>query len=108
MGRTETLQQIKEAEARVLAMKREAEAEKERILRESRRGELELQEGLRKEGEERYSKLIAEAKQVVTGEREAILEKGRRDAKKVKDEGMKNFEKAVERLVGKFKGALDA
>ena len=52
--------------------------------------------------------VASEAKQVVAGEREAILEKGRRDAKKVKDEGMKNFEKAVERLVGKFKGALDA
>ncbi len=108
MGKTETLQQIKETEAKVLSMKREAEAESERILKQARRSELELQEALSKESEARCNKVIADARAVVALEREAILEKGRREAKRVREEGMSNFNKSVERLVGDFKGALNA
>ncbi len=108
MGRTETLQSIKEAEANALRMRREAEAERELVQKEARRKDLELQDALRKEGEERYNGVLTEARQIVSKERELILEKGRRDAKKVKDEGMRNFDVAVAWLVGKFKGALNA
>ncbi len=108
MGKTETLQRIKEAEAKVLAMKREAEAECERILKQARRAELELHEAMSKDAEARCNKVIADAKSAVSREREAILDKGRREAKRIREEGMSNFNKSVEWLVGDFKGALDA
>jgi len=108
MGRTETLQQIKEAEAKALNMRKEAEEERETILREARKKDLELQDALRKEAEEMYNKVMAEARRVISKEREAILERGRLEAKSVKDEGMKNFDIAVAWLAGKFKGAVNA
>jgi len=108
MGRVETLQRVKEAEARVQEMKRQAEAEKDKVLKEARRAELGLQDRLRKEGEERYNKIITEARQAAAIEREAVLDQGRRDAGKVKEESTKNFEKAVARLVERFKGAVNA
>ena len=108
MGRVETLQRVKEAEAKVQEMKRQAEAERDRILKDARRAELELQDNLRNEGEEGYNKVVAEAKQAAAIEREAVLDQGRREAKDVKDEGTKNFEKAVAKLVEKFQGAVNA
>jgi vacuolar-type H+-ATPase subunit H len=108
MGRVETLQQVKEAEAKVQEMKREAEAERDKILKDARRTELNLQDQLRKEGEEGYNKVVAEAKQAAAIEREAILDQGRREAKGVKAEGTKNFEKAVAKLVERFEGAVNA
>ena len=108
MDRVETLRKIKEAEARAAEMRKEADAEKERILKEARRTELDLQERLRKEADDRYGKVMADARQAVAAEREVTLEKGRREAARIKSEGMGNFEAAVERLVGKFKGAVNA
>jgi len=108
MGRVETLQRVKEAEAKVQEMKRQAEAERDRILKEARRAELELQDQLRREGEERYSKIVTEAKQAAAIEREAVLDQGRRDGAKVKEESTKNFEKAVAKLVERFQGAVNA
>lgn len=89
-------------------MKKDAEGERDLVLKEARKKNLELQDALRKEGEERYNSVIAEAKRFVEKERGIILERGRHDAKKVKDEGMGNFDVAVAWLVGKFKGALNA
>ena len=108
MGRVETLQQIKQAESRVAAMKAAAEAEKEKVLKEARRAEMELHESLRKEGEEKYSRVIAEAKQSIDKERETILEGGRQEASAVKSKGKENFERAVGWLVEKLKGAVNA
>ena len=99
---------MKEAEAKVHEMKRQAEAERDRILKEARRAELELQDQLRREGEERYSKIVTEAKQAAAIEREAVLDQGRRDGAKVKEESTKNFEKAVAKLVERFQGAVNA
>jgi len=99
---------VKEAESKVQEMKREAEAERDKILKEARRAELNLQDQLRKEGEEGYNKVVAEAKQAAAIEREAILDQGRREAKEIKAEGTKNFDKAVAKLVERFEGAVNA
>ncbi len=106
MNRTETLQRIKDAEAKVTTMKQEAEAEKVRILKDMRREELELQDTLRKEAEAQYNKVIAEARNTASKEREQIIVKGKHEAESVKAEGMKGFEQAVAWLVKRFKGAV--
>ncbi len=89
-------------------MKKEALDEKEKMLREARKSELDLQDALRKEAEDRYAKVIAEMRKVIAAEKQAILEKGQKEAQRIKDEGSRNFEEAAKRLVGKFKGAVDA
>jgi len=108
MDRAETLQRVKDAEAKAAAMKRDAEAERDRILKDLRRTELELQDSLRKQAEAEYDRVLAQAKLVISKEREAIIENGKKEAEAVKAKGMEGFEKAVKWLVEKFKGALNA
>ncbi len=108
MGRTETLQRIKDAEKKVLAIRKDAEAEREKILKDARRAELELQDKLRGDAEEQFNKILEEARRQVAKERETILGKGRAEATTIKELGKENSMKAVAWLVEKFKGAVNA
>ena len=108
MKKAETLLEIKGAEAAIQDMKRAAEAERDRIVREARREALELQDRLRREADERAAAILQDADAVIGKERDAILAKGRAEAEALKAAGMANVDRAVEVVARKFQGALDA
>lgn len=108
MKKEETLQQIKEAEKEAHREKESALAERERILRDARREGFELRESLRKTSEKRQEEILKQVDAATAPEKERILEHGRRDAETLRKEAQANVERAVDRLIEKFKGALNA
>ncbi len=107
MGKEETLQKIKDAEAEVRKAKAAAADEKERILRDARREAFELRETLRAEAEKRQVEVLKSGDAAIAREREAALEKGRREAEALRTEAQSNIDRAVDRLIEKFKGAVN-
>ena len=108
MRKEETLQKIKATEGQVRGMKETVLAERERILRDARREAFELREQLRREAERRHAEIIHEAEVAIARETEQILAAGRRDADALKAKADANLERAIDRLIEKFKGALNA
>ena len=108
MKKEETLQRIKEAEGQVRGSKESVLAEQERILRDARREAFELREKLRKEAEARHEEILREAEAAAARETERVLASGRNDAAALKSKAEANIDRAIDRLVGKFKGAINA
>ncbi len=108
MRKEETLQKIKATEGQVRGMKETVLAERERILRDARREAFELREQLRREAERRHAEIIHEAESAIARETEQILAAGRRDADALKAKADANLGRAIDRLIEKFKGALNA
>ena len=108
LNKGELLLEIKHAEAVIRGMKEAAGRERDRIVREARREALELQDALRKEADEAAAAILKKAEQALAGEREAILAGGRRNAEALKAAGMANVDRAVQLVLAKFQGALDA
>ncbi len=108
MRKEETLQRIKAAESQVRGTKETVLAERDRILRDARRDAFELRETLRRQAESRYAEILKEAEAVTSGETEAILAAGRTEADSVKAEAATNLDRAIDRLIERFKGALNA
>jgi V/A-type H+-transporting ATPase subunit G/H len=104
----ETLQKIKAAEGQVRGTKEAVLAERERILRDARREAFELREELRRTAERRHAEIIHEAEAAISRETEQILAAGRKGAEALKAKADTNLERAVDRLIEKFKGALNA
>ncbi len=107
MGREETLQRIKDAEAEVRQAKAAAADEKERILRDARREAFELGESLRAQAEKRQEEILKAGDAAIAREKETALEKGRREADTLRTQARSNIDRAVDRLIEKFKGALN-
>ena len=108
MGKEETLRQIKVAEADSRRAKEAALEDRERILRKAREEALGLQDSARRSAEERQAAIIETAASETRQEAEAILEQGRVDSGVLRAEGERNLERALEFVVSKFKGALNA
>src|SRR5436309_13378822 len=108
MRKEETLQKIKATEGQVRGMKETVLAERERILRDARREAFELREQLRREAERRQAEIIHEAESASARGQEKSLAAGRRDADALKAKADANLERAIDRLIEKFKGALNA
>ena len=108
MRKEETLQKIKVTEGQVRGMKETVLAERERILREARREAFELREQLRREAERRHAEIIHEAEAAIARETEKVLAAGRREAEVLTAKADANLERAIDRLIEKFKGALNA
>jgi len=108
MSKAETLQRIKEAEGQVRGTKEAVLAERERILRDARREAFELREELRRTAERRHAEIIHEAEAAIARETAQILVAGRRQADALKAKANANLERAIDRLIEKFKGALNA
>ena len=108
MRKEETLQKIKAAESQVRGTKETVLVERDRILRDARREAFELRETLRRQAETRYAEILKEAEAVMARQTEAILATGRDDADSVRAEAATNLEHAIERLIERFKGALNA
>ena len=108
MRKEETLQKIKAAEGQVRGAKEAVLAERERILRDARRDAFELRERLRREAEKRHDEILREAKAPTAREAEKLLELGRKDAAARKAKAEANLDRAIERLIEKFKGAVNA
>lgn len=108
MQKEETLHRIKEAEEQVRREKTVALEERERVLREARRKGFELRESLRKAAETRQEEVFRQVDATTTGERERIVAGGRKQAETLRKEAEANIERAVDRLIEKFKGAVDA
>ncbi len=108
MAREETLQRIKATEADVRASKGVALEDKERILREARKEAFELRESLRAQAEKRQDEILKAGDTVTSREKEALLAKGRQEAETLRAEARSNVDRAVDRLIEKFKGALNA
>lgn len=108
MKKAETLLEIKRAEEEIRGMKTAAERERDRILRDARREVLELQDRVRGDVDGHANAILREAEGELAKERETILAKGRKDADALKSKGAANVDRAVEKVLAKFQGALDA
>ncbi len=108
MEKEETLHRIKDAEEQIRRDKAAALDEKERILREARVKGFELREALRKQAEQRQDEILRQADASSAAERERILAAGRRDADALRKQAEASIERAVDRLIEKFQGAVNA
>lgn len=108
MGKEETLRQLKAAEADVVRTKQAAADERERIMRTAREESMELLEEARRKAEERQAAILASAEAETAWRKDAILAEGRQQTEILRTEGQRNVDRAVEFLVEKFKGALNA
>jgi len=108
MGKEETLLKIKAAEAEIHAMREDAGRERDRILRDARREALELRDWLREEAEDRYRAVLAEGEKPVTADRDRILAAGRTGADEVRNRGRANLDRAVDLVLQRFRGVLNA
>ena len=108
MRKEETLQKIKAAESQVRGTKETVLVERDRISRDARREAFELREALRRQAETRYAEILREAETVTARQTRAILATGREEADSVKAEAGTNLERAIDRLIERFKGALNA
>ena len=108
MRKEETLQKIKAAEGQVRGAKEAILAEREKILRDARRDAFELRERLRREAEKRHDEILREAEAPRARQAEKLLELGRKDAAALKGKAEANLDRAIERLIEKFKGAVNA
>lgn len=108
MDKEETLQRIKEAEAEVRREKGTALEERERILRDARKEAFELRESLRGQTEARQAEILKAGDASASREKDALLAKGRQEAETLRTEARSNIDRAVDRLIEKFKGAQNA
>lgn len=108
MKKEETLLRIKDTERHVRATKEAVLVERERILREARREVFELREQLRRQAEARHDEIVRTAGVATARETEKLLVAGRRDAAALKAKADANLERAIDRLIEKFKGAVNA
>jgi V/A-type H+-transporting ATPase subunit G/H len=108
MSKEETLQRIKQVEAQIRTMKEEAEREREATLRNSRREALELTDQFQQKAEARYREIVSAAETEIASERERLLAAAREDAARMTAQGKANVERAVDLVVGKFRGAIRA
>src|SRR2546425_12781454 len=108
MRKEETLQKIKAAESQVRGTKETVLVERDRILRDARREAFELRETLRRQAETRHAEILQEAEAVMARPTEALLGPGRGEADSGRAEAATNLERAIERLIERFKGALNA
>jgi len=108
MGKAETLQRIKEAEAQIRTTKEEAEHERERALRSARGEALDLLDKYREQAEARYREILTAAEAAVAHERDRMLAAAREDAAQMVARGKANVDKAVDLVLAKFRGALRA
>lgn len=108
MGKAETLQRIKEAEAQIRTTKDEAERERERALRSARREALELLDTYREQAEARYREILTAAETAIAHDRDRMLAAAREEAARMIARGKANVDKAVDLVLAKFRGALRA
>jgi len=108
MKKEETLQRIKEVEDQVRRSKDEVLAERERVLRTARRDSLDLRDALRAQAEGRGEAILKAAEAAIAKEKEGLLAAGRRGAADLRGQADANIDRAVDRLIEKFKGALNA
>lgn len=108
MGKAETLERMKAAEAQIRATKEAAAQEREVALRNARREALELLEKFREQAEARYREIVSGAEAAVASERDKMLDAARADAARMSARGKENIDKAVELVVEKFRGAIRA
>lgn len=108
MNKEETLHRIKSVEEEVRRSRDGAQAERERILRNARKEILELRDGLRAEAEKHGGAILREAETTIAIAKERILADGRREAATLRAMADSNMDRAVERLIERFKGAFHA
>lgn len=108
MGKAETLQRLKDAEAQIRTMKEEAERERERTLRSARREALDLLDKYRAQAEARYREIVTAAEAAITTERDRMLAIAKEEAARMADRGKANVDKAVDLVLAKFREAIRA
>lgn len=108
MGKAETLQKIKAAEAQIRATKEAAAQEREVALRTARREALELLETFREQAETRYREILGATQAGVASDREKLLAAARAEAARMTARGKESLDHAVELVVEKFRGAIRA
>jgi len=80
--------------------------EKERIIKEAKRDSLEIVERSKRESNEIFRKILAEAEGEVELEKKIIINRGEVEASKYEEKAKKNIDKAVERIVSRFEEEL--
>lgn len=108
MTRAEILSQIKQAEEEAKAKVVIANESKNKKISDA---SAQLREIIRKAEEDARSSAdseLNEAKKVIKGEREKIVQKGVSDAIEIKNTAKKNVDKAVSFILNEFERATDA
>ena len=108
MGKEETLLKLKDAESQIRSMKEAAERDREAALRNARREALELLEKFREQADARYREILNDAERAVASERDKMLAAARAEAAQMSARGRESIDKAVDLVVGKFRGAIRA
>jgi len=106
MGKAETLQRIREAEAQIRTTREAAERDHEKTLRAARGEALDLLETYREQAEARYRETLTAAETAVAADREKMLASAREEAMRTIGRGQANVDKAVDLVLAKFRGAL--
>jgi V/A-type H+-transporting ATPase subunit G/H len=108
MDKEETLHRIKSVEDEVRRAKQDAQGEREKVIRAARRESLDLRDALRAQAEKRAEQILRDADSAIAVEKERTLAEGRGQAAAMKAMAEANLDRAVERLLEKFKGAIHA
>ncbi|MEE8199418.1 MAG: hypothetical protein V3R46_04740 [Thermoplasmata archaeon] len=107
-SKLKTLDRIREVEREVHGLKAQAEAERERLLREAQREALNLEDDLRDKAEEAFREILAAARERIESQRQDILAEGRQEADALKEAARTHAESAVQQLLKKFEEAIHA
>ncbi len=108
MGKAETLQKIKEAEAELRHARDVALANKERLIREARAEALAIRAEYEKRAEARRTEILRQEEIDVASERKKALEEGRQLAESLRADARDHLEAGTERLLERFRSAVRA
>ncbi|MFQ5908370.1 MAG: hypothetical protein ACE5JE_06045 [Thermoplasmata archaeon] len=107
-SKLKTLDRIREVEREVHEVKAQAEAERERILREAKREALNLEDDLRNRAEEAFQEILAAAREKIEAQRAEILAAGQGEAEAVKEAARAHVPAAVQQLLRRFEESIHA
>jgi len=108
MGKAEILQRIKDAEAKVRAMTREAEEKRKQLQAEGKRKALEMTEAAESDLRRRLDAEIASAKANIEQRKAAVMEEGHRKASVLLSGAKQRAASAKEFVLSEFERAVDA
>ncbi|MDD5615966.1 MAG: ATP synthase archaeal subunit H [Candidatus Methanoperedens sp.] len=108
MTRAEILSEIKKAEEEAKATVAKANESKNRKISDAAAQSREIVRKAEEDARSGADSEINEAKKVIKGEREKIVQKGVSDALDIKNKAKKNIDKAVTFILTEFERATDA
>ncbi|HIH45290.1 MAG TPA: ATP synthase archaeal subunit H [Candidatus Methanoperedenaceae archaeon] len=108
MSKPEILSQIKKAEEYAREVVAQANENRNRRLSDAKAKARNITASAEEDIRKYRDETLASARELLRQDREAILEKGRKDAEAIKSKAQKNVGKAAEYLVSEFERVMHA